>query len=249
MVCQAALISIRPLRFLISIFEGLSILLCDLAESYINKLSMNLSIIAASSQESLTLENPVIQQVLGQLQVLHQWVAAHQNILERFESKKYYGFDLFAQSPKYATVLTQIVGILVTTSQQNVGCIISISGLEKLDQQLNQIKLRSLQSVNVIFKYIFNEIPSEQKNTSEFPKKGVQIYPFIVSTLLYISQREDLESILQDETYQDLIVEIMETLSMFIHEKEFYQQISVDMQSIGVNIGLTLLRTSKSELE
>lgn len=60
MVCQAALISIRPLRFLISIFEGLSILLCDLAESYINKLSMNLSIIAASSQESLTLENPVI---------------------------------------------------------------------------------------------------------------------------------------------------------------------------------------------
>jgi hypothetical protein len=66
---------------------------------------------------------------------------------------------------------------------------------------------------------------------------------------MYISSREDLESIIQDEFYQDLIVEVMETLSMFIHEKEFYNLISADMQRIGVNIGLTLLRTSKSELE
>ncbi len=75
------------------------------------------------------------------------------------------------------------------------------------------------------------------------------MYPFLISTLMYISSREDLESIIQDEFYQDLIVEVMETLSMFIHEKEFYNLISADMQRIGVNIGLTLLRTSKSELE
>ena len=45
------------------------------------------------------------------------------------------------------------------------------------------------------------------------------------------------------------MVEIMETLSIFIHEKEFYNCISGDMKRIGVNIGLTLLRTSKNEFE
>lgn len=45
------------------------------------------------------------------------------------------------------------------------------------------------------------------------------------------------------------MVEVMELLSIFIHEKEFYSVIVNDLRSIGVDISLTLLRTFKDEYE
>ena len=41
----------------------------------------------------------------------------------------------------------------------------------------------------------------------------------------------------------------METLSIFIHEKEFYHFISNDLQKIAVHIGLNMLKTTKAEYD
>ena len=82
----------------------------------------------------------------------------YDTILERFESKKYYGFNLFASNERYAAALTQIIGILITSSSQDMTCVISLSGLEKLDNQINTIKAKTFTCLNKIFKYVFNEV-------------------------------------------------------------------------------------------
>jgi len=70
LVCQAALINIKPLSLLNKLFGGISNLLCKLAEHYIQILSNELLVISASSQAQLTLDNPSIQKVLQALDLL-----------------------------------------------------------------------------------------------------------------------------------------------------------------------------------
>lgn len=114
-------------------------------------------------------------------------MAVHSNVLEKFESKKYICFDHFAQNKRYAALFTQLVGLLVATPEQNLSSIISISGREILDEKLNQIKLRALQCINMLFKYVFDEVPTTQKDQSPFLEQGGKLYPFIVSTLRHIT--------------------------------------------------------------
>jgi len=46
----------------------------------------------------LSLQNPVVVKILSSLDVLLSWVRIHENILERFESKRYFGYQNFALS-------------------------------------------------------------------------------------------------------------------------------------------------------
>lgn len=64
------------------------------------------------------------------------------------------------------------MGILVQNPNQDMNCFISVTGIEKLDQLLNNIKIKTLECLNSIFKYLFDELPNQIKLQSPFLQKG-----------------------------------------------------------------------------
>lgn len=114
----------------------------------------------------------MIVQLLGKLDVVKQWVSVHHSVLERFQSSKYYGFHLFTTNANYANVFTSIMGILVQSPAQDLNSFISVTGIEKLDQLLNGIKTKTLECLNLLFTYLFDEVPNQLKKESPFIAKA-----------------------------------------------------------------------------
>lgn len=225
-------------------------LLCSLAENYINFLSKDLMVIAASSQSDLSLENPTIQSILASLDLLQEWVNIHESILERWESKKFFGFSQFASNANYSAVFGQIIGIVVNVQAQGgAHTFISLTGMQKLDHLLNKIKIKSLECMNYIFRYIFDMVSNETKLESPFLSRGLQLCPTLIVSLVDIAQRRNIEELAEDETYSDIIVESLESLCLFVGEKEFYDHFVKFSRILLVNVCLTLMRTSKSEYD
>lgn len=59
-----------------------------------------------ATQTDISIENPTVQSLLSNLDLVQEWVNVHESILERWESKKFFGYQLFCQSVSYANVLT-----------------------------------------------------------------------------------------------------------------------------------------------
>jgi hypothetical protein len=57
---------------------------------------------------------------------------------------------------------------------------------------------------------------------SPFIQKALTLCPYFISTLLSIAKRPDILEFIHDETYQDIIVETIESLVLFSGEKEFF---------------------------
>jgi len=63
---------------------------------------------------------------MNSLMVLAAWTRVHQQILERYESQSYFGYDYFVRSNAYSNVFVAILEL--STNQENQS-VLSISGL------------------------------------------------------------------------------------------------------------------------
>jgi len=171
----------------------------------------------------------------------------HSNLLERWESKKYFGFNLLAQSAAYANTLAKILSIFVPLGDQSQeqSHLISLTGLQKLDNLLNKIKYRSLEILNHLFRYLFEKVHNSVKVQSPFLQRAIQFCPFLIKNLLIITGRADIEVLVLDEAYSDVLVEAIETLVLFSAEKEFQDNLVSTSRALLVGVGLALMRTSK----
>lgn len=147
---------------------------------------------AIPGMPSLETDNPSIVRIMTYLDILQQWANIHESILERYESKKFFAFHLFTQDKGYAVVFTQLIGVIVQVPSQDVNSFISITGFEKLDQLLNNIKIKTLECLNSIYNYILNEIPNTTKLESPFLEKGLTLCPYFIRTLLSVASRQDI---------------------------------------------------------
>ena len=130
----------------------------------------------------------------------------HVNVLERWESKKYFGFPLLSASDLYATTFAKILTITVPLNNSAgpsmpAMTLISCTNVQKLDNLLNKVKTRSLEFLNQIFRYIFEKVVNQVKLNSPFLAKGIQFLPFLVQSVLTVSQRPDIEQLLIDDVY------------------------------------------------
>lgn len=90
-----------------------------------------------------------------------------------------------------------------------------------MDDQINLIKTKSLECINLILRYIFEQVQDKFKPQSPFLKKAQLFAHGIVTTLTHVSQRPDLEQIILDDNGQNFIVEAVETLVILAAEREF----------------------------
>ena len=47
-------------------------------------------------------EHPHMHKIMNSLDILYTWVKIHESVLERYQSKKYFGFNNFIQNAEYA---------------------------------------------------------------------------------------------------------------------------------------------------
>ena len=64
-----------------------------------------------------------------------------------------------------------------------------------------------------------------------------------------ISQREDIEELMDDEVSSDFIIEILEAITTMVGEKEFYDTFSTCHRILLVMVALNLMKTTKAEYE
>ena len=98
--------------------------------------------------------DPLAVSIMTQLEVLHSWAGMFKRIIERFESSNYKNFNVIIRSDDLATVMTNLLALTVNqNSALHATSIVSFSGLQKLDQLLNQIKIRVIESQNMLLEY------------------------------------------------------------------------------------------------
>ena len=115
LLCQACLQTIKSQADLVYLFSKVSGLLTGLADFYLVKLNNEFMVIPTLNANDLTITNPVVQSILDSLDILLNWVKVHESIFERFESKKFFGFQLFALSHQYANAFKSILGLYMPT--------------------------------------------------------------------------------------------------------------------------------------
>lgn len=143
-----------------------------------------------------------------------------------------------------------MIGIVISHPQlQDTQSFISITGIEKLDQLLNQVKIKTLQCLNYLLKYLFEEVPNQTKQESPLTLKALTLCPHFISTLLSVSKRPDILTLAQEETFQDVIVETLETLVLATGEKEFFNLLQPAYRDLVVHVCFGLMRTSTQELD
>jgi hypothetical protein len=94
-------------------------------------------IIPTLNPNDLNLNNPIVQSILSSLDIVLSWARIHESVFERFESKKYFGFQLFALSPQYANSFKSILALLVPVPNSQTSSLLSSTKIEKLDNVIN----------------------------------------------------------------------------------------------------------------
>jgi len=84
----------------------------------------------------------MVQQMLTSLEVLLAWAHTHDRLTEA--KKAYYLLQSFAQSANFASSLLQL---LTLTTEENFSIFERKSGVEKLDSQLNSVKIKALDCI------------------------------------------------------------------------------------------------------
>lgn len=169
------------------------------------------------------------------------------NILERWESRKYFGFERIGQSAAYSETLASILVINVPLKGV-MSAFISLTGLEKLDNLLNKVKERSLVILNYIFRYLFEKVPNSEKKRSPFLPRALQFAPYLSQSLIAVCKRPDLLKLIEDETFAEVLIEGTDTLVLFSGEQEFQDELVKQSKDLLVHVALTLMRTTAAEL-
>ncbi len=116
--------------------------------------------------------------------------------------------------------LAKILSISVP-SGVGANAFISMTGMEKLDNQINIAKKKAIEVLNFVLKYLFEAVPNSEKKKSPFLPKAIQFSNFLAFSLISVCQRPNIMRLLEDETLSELLVESIDTLVLFCGEQEF----------------------------
>lgn len=157
------------------------------------------------------------------------------------------------QSNVYSNTLAKILSISFPVGGQALiplsATLISVTGIARLDNLLNKIKYRCHEYLNYVYRYLFEKVHVSVKVASPFLGKGIQFCPYLINSLLAFSTRPDFDQLVDDETYSDLIIEVVDTLVLFTAEKEFTQLIGPFARPLLVHVGFNYMRTTPKEME
>ena len=133
-------------------------MLTGLVNHYLQVLTSEFIVISTTQSVDLNMNNPSIIKIVATLDIILMWTRIHESVFERYESKKDFGLQQFAISEEYSQAFKCLLGIYVPTSNQPNSNILSVTGIEKLDNLINNIKYKCLECINVLYRYMVEKM-------------------------------------------------------------------------------------------
>lgn len=148
-----------------------------------------------------------------------------------------------------SALLVQILGICIQLpNSPNNASIINITGLQILDNQLNQLKTKALQCVNFL-------LTTNDRNCYRAMAQGKhQIFhgmgvllPLLIQSLIFFGQRTDIEQLLEEEIMSNFVSIMLESLSKAAVFDEFNEKVYKFLPNLILDVCFVLIRTTESE--
>ena len=99
--------------------------------------------------------NPLVQSIMAKIDIITSFIRMTYRVLEKLSNRgiltsTYYEF---VKSPKLASILVRVFGVLIQIpNSPNNNSIINITGLQTLDNLVNQMKTKSIECINFLLK-------------------------------------------------------------------------------------------------
>ena len=122
-------------------------------------LALNISL--KQDQLQLTRENPLVENIMQKIDIIGHFIRMILRVFEKTTSKPKYmkSYIQFAQSGHLASIFIRVFGIgIQIPNSPNNNSVINITGLQVLDNIINQLKTKSLQCINFLLKKKNTEI-------------------------------------------------------------------------------------------
>lgn len=173
-----------------------------------------LNTVLKEDQLQLARENQKVMSIFQQTDVMSAFMSMIQRILQRLTSKQTYdpSYIGFVTSMELSQIFIRIfsIGIQIPHSPNNM-TVISITGLQSLDNQINQLKTRTLECMNYILKHKDKRCDAEMARDNHQVMKGLHtLLPVVLQSLVIFGQRSDLQLTIEEETISNFIIELLE---------------------------------------
>lgn len=125
---------------------------------------------------------------------------------------------------------------------------INITGLQILDNIINQLKTKSLECMNLLLKKKDKFCESFIAQNQHQVLNGLtNLIPMMIQSLIIFGQRSDLEQLLDEETISNFVVEALENLSLTTQYDNFKEIFFRFLPNLVLDVGLNLIKTTETE--
>jgi hypothetical protein len=197
------------------------------------------------------MQNELVQSVMKKIDLIHSFAKMLYRILEKLTAKNMFMkvyHDLIESAP-LASILVRVFGIGVQIpNSPNNNSVINITGLQQLDNLINQLKTKALECINYFLK-------KQDKTCKYITQKGgnqvliglTNLVPLMIQSLIIFGQRTDIENLLDETTISNFIEEALENLSLTTSFDQFKDIFFRYLPNLILDVGLTLIKTTESE--
>ena len=103
----------------------------------------------------MTRENPTVMSIMQKIDIIGSFVRMIFRIFEKVTNRPDFAsvYILFMKDPALASVFVRVFGIgIQIPNSPNNNSVINITGLQMLDNQINELKTKSLECINFALK-------------------------------------------------------------------------------------------------
>ena len=126
--------------------------------------------------------------------------------------------------------------------------VISITGLQILDNQINQLKTRTLECMNYILKHKDKRCDTEMARDNHQVMKGLHtLLPVVLQSLIIFGQRSDLQLTIEEETISNFIIELLELNHCITQYEQFKLTFLKYLPSLILDVCLQMIKTTETE--
>ena len=131
----------------------------------------------------------MIQQSIESLRI---WSETIRNFTKKISDRKG-NVGVVAKQKPLLVLIFKILCIHVSNSMQIKDCVISTSSLVKLDDLINETKLKVIKILNILATYVFEAIQVGDKSNVAFIELMGKVLPLMLSSLLQFCKSDKID--------------------------------------------------------
>eukprot|EP00347_Sterkiella_histriomuscorum_P023425 403334689 len=261
MVISALFKHCQSQEFILKMFQGIH---QQMAKIVSQALITTIEIVMVQNtqiQQQLLLDPNSIVQVEYQnirenLLIVKTWCQVHFEMLRKFKKLKFrVGINFIASSVEYAKIFNSILKFYIPPSNMNAqtiieteGTLLTQTGDNNIDTLVNQIKVRTLKCLKIVWNYIIKKRPVDLYNAqNDYVQIAQYMIHIIGNSLIVIAGSKDFETMIEDQNISSMVVQGINIISSFCNEKDFSSYFTQNGFKIFIQVILPLLRLSEKD--